>query len=151
MTILFSNCSLKIGKQDIFGPKFRHFYFFHDILQLDIFEGADFKQFNIVFIFPLKNTQIRHFWSQIKESSILHQTLQQGKIVEADFIYVNNIFKFWPKNTEIRDIFGPKCKDFYFCNKLCSQAHSRALTSNMTMVFQIVPQSTQLRHFGVQN
>ena len=38
MTILFSNSSTKISTQSrIFGPKFRHFCFFHEILQVDKF------------------------------------------------------------------------------------------------------------------
>ena len=46
MTILFLNSKPKVPKQDIFGPKFRHFCFFKKILQLDDFEGADFKYEN---------------------------------------------------------------------------------------------------------
>ena len=34
------------------------------------------------------------------------------------------------------DIFGLKFKDFYFCTKLCNKSNSRALTSNMTILFQ---------------
>ena len=30
-------------KKDIFGPKFRHFYYFTKFLQMDRFEGADLK------------------------------------------------------------------------------------------------------------
>ena len=37
----------------------------HEILQVDKFDGADFKYDTIVFKFQSKNALIRHFWSQI--------------------------------------------------------------------------------------
>ena len=33
-------------------------------------------------------------------------------------------------------IFSPKCKEFYFCAKLCNKANLRALFLNVTLVFQ---------------
>ena len=58
-----------------FLPKIFAFLFFHKILQLDRFKGADFKYDNsfsniIAHKYPnkafwVKNTQISHFWSQI--------------------------------------------------------------------------------------
>ena len=72
MAIVFWNSSPKIQKQGIFSIKFRDLHsqikacsLFHEISQLDKFEGADFKYDNIAFKFRPKNTQIRHFWSQI--------------------------------------------------------------------------------------
>ena len=54
-------------KYGIFGPKFRHFYFFRETLQKDKFEGADFQSNYIFFeilghknpnkAFLVKNTQ----------------------------------------------------------------------------------------------
>ena len=52
MTIMFLNSSPKILKQAIVGPKISHF--FRKILQLDKFEGADFKYDNILFKFQPK-------------------------------------------------------------------------------------------------
>ena len=34
----------------MFGPKYTHFWFFHKILQLDKFDGADFKCVNSFFL-----------------------------------------------------------------------------------------------------
>ena len=48
-----------------FWSKFSDFHFFHEILQLDKFGGADFKYDYIAFKCQSKNTQIKHFWSQI--------------------------------------------------------------------------------------
>ena len=53
MTIMFLNSSPKILKQAIVGPKISHF--FRKILQLDKFEGADFKYDNILFKFQPKS------------------------------------------------------------------------------------------------
>ena len=46
MTIAFLKFQPKDTQIGIFGPKFRHFYFFHKILQLDKFKGVDFKYDN---------------------------------------------------------------------------------------------------------
>ena len=40
-------------------------FIFHEILQLDKFEGADFKYDSVIFKLQPKNTRIRDFWSQI--------------------------------------------------------------------------------------
>ena len=45
----------------VLSPKVRYFLFFRQILQLDKFEGADFKYDNSFLKLLLKNTQIRHF------------------------------------------------------------------------------------------
>ena len=75
VTILFLNSTSKRHNSGIFVPQFGYFYFFGKILQIDKFEGADFKYDNRFFkilaqkypikAFWVKNTQIRHFWSQI--------------------------------------------------------------------------------------
>ena len=77
------------------------FLFFREILQLDKFKGPDFKYDKIIFKFQSKNTQIRHFWSQIQGFLFLHRTLQEYKFKDADVKYDNNIFKFQPQDTEI--------------------------------------------------
>ena len=46
MTIAFKNSSPKITKQGIYGPKFRHFCFFLEVLEFGKIEGADFKYDN---------------------------------------------------------------------------------------------------------
>ena len=42
------------------------FLFFHEVLSLQKFKGADFKYNKIIFKSKPKNTQIRSFWSQIQ-------------------------------------------------------------------------------------
>ena len=100
MTIA-SNSRPKIPKYEIrhFLSQIQAFLSFCKILQLDKFEGADFKYDNIVFKFHSKSTQIRYFWSQILEFLVLHQTLQQDKFKDANFKYDNVFFKFQSKNT----------------------------------------------------
>ena len=46
MAIVFYNSSPKIPKESTFGPKFRHFCFLREILQIEKFEAADFKYDN---------------------------------------------------------------------------------------------------------
>ena len=46
MAIVFSNSSPKISKLSTFGPEFRDFFFFDEILQIYKFETADFKHDN---------------------------------------------------------------------------------------------------------
>ena len=88
MAIFFSNSSPKIPESHIFGPEFRQ------NLQLDKFEGANFKYDNSFFKYQPKSTQIRHFWSEIQGFLFLHQTLQQDKFEDVDLKHDNNIFKF---------------------------------------------------------
>ena len=61
--------------------------FFREILQLDKFEGADFKYDNIVFKFQPQNTQIRHFWSKIYGFLFFREILQIDKFEGADLKY----------------------------------------------------------------
>ena len=84
IAIFFSNSRPKMPKEGIFGPKFRHFYFFTKFcnqtnqrvltsnvakvflkipVQQDKFE--DFKYDKSIFKLQPKNTQNRHFCSQI--------------------------------------------------------------------------------------
>ena len=57
---------------------------FSKILEADKSEGADFKYNKNILKFQPKNTQIRHFWSQIYGFLFLHQTLQQDKSKDTD-------------------------------------------------------------------
>ena len=75
ISIVFKTFSPKILIESIFGLKFRYICFFHKILQLEKFQGADFKYDNSIFklldqkypnkAFLVKNTQKRHCWSLI--------------------------------------------------------------------------------------
>ena len=93
MTIVFEISSSKIPKSGIFGSKFRYFFIFHEILQQNKFEGADFKYDNIVFKFRPKSTQIRHFLSQILAFLFFGKTLLIDKFEGVDFKYDNSFFK----------------------------------------------------------
>ena len=73
----------------------------HENLLLGKLEGVDFKYDNTFFEFQSKNTQIRHFWSQIEGFSLWHEILQSGKFEDADFKYENSIFKIQSKYTQI--------------------------------------------------
>ena len=126
MTQLFKILAEKYPNK-AFWCQIQTFLFFRTILQLDKFEGADFKYDIIVFNFQAKYTQIRHFWSQIQEFLFFHQIFQIHKFEGADFKYDDCFFKkmdprkypnkeFLVKNTEI-GICGPKSSHICFFRK----------------------------------
>ena len=121
----------------IFFLRIQQFSLFHEILQLDQLEGADFKYGNSFLKFQLKISQIRHFLSQIE--AFFLQNFQLDKFEGADFKYDNIFLKFLPKNTQIR----------YFWSQVCNQTNSRVLISNMTMLFSnSSPKIPKSRIFG---
>ena len=65
MVILLSNSTPKNTQTRHFLYQIWAFSLFHEVLQLDKFEGADFKYDNIIFNFQHQNTKIGHFWSHI--------------------------------------------------------------------------------------
>ena len=87
---------------------------FHKILQLDKFEGADFKYDDYMFKSEHQNTQICHFWSQIKGFLFFAPNFPiKVKLEGTDFKYDNNMFKFEPQNTQICH-FWSRIKGFLF-------------------------------------
>ena len=80
-------------------PNLEIFVFFHKKLQLEKFEGADFKYGNSFCKIPA-HTHMRHFWSQIWAISLFHEILQLDQFQGADFKH-NIIFKLQPKNSQI--------------------------------------------------
>ena len=93
----------------------------------DKFQGADFKYDNSFFnilaqkypnkAFLLKNTQIRHFQSQIQAFLFFREILLLGKFEGADFKYDNIVFKFQPQNTQIRH-FWSQIQAFLFFREI---------------------------------
>ena len=64
MKIFFKNFSVKIPNKAFLVSNLDIVVFFRKILQIDKFEGADFK-YDSFSKFYLKNTQIKYFWSQV--------------------------------------------------------------------------------------
>ena len=62
----------------------------------------------------VKNTQIRHFWSQIWVFLFPRKILKLGKIEGPDFKFDNSFLKFLPKNTQIKHFFVPNLAIFFF-------------------------------------
>ena len=108
--------------------------FFPVSLELDKFEGADFKYHNIIFKFQPKNTQIKHLGPKFKDfyfcTKLCKKTNSKTLISNVTKIFSNSSRKI-PKS----DIFGPKLKDFYVCTKVCNKTNSGTQISNMTIVF----------------
>ena len=74
----------------------------HQTLQQDIFENTDFKYDNSIFKLQPKNTQIKHFWSQIQRFLFFHEILQLDKFKGADFKCDNGFFEFQSEITQIK-------------------------------------------------
>ena len=103
MTILSSTSSPKIAKSDIFGSKFKDFYFANYALRQ--FKGADFKYDNGFLKFQPENTQIKDFFCPKCKFfySFLHET---------DFENENSFLQIPVKNIKIRN-FLRKLKSFF--------------------------------------
>ena len=56
----------------------------------------------MVFKIASQNTQLRHFWFQIREFLCCHQTLQLDKFKGVDSKYNNGFSEFQPENTQIK-------------------------------------------------
>ena len=108
-------------------------------MQVDKFEGADFKYGNSFFKFQSKNTltrqfgpkfhypkstQTRHFSNRKSEFFVLHENIYFVKFEGADFKYDNGFFKFQCKNTQLKEIFVPSLI-FFFNMKLCVLLNSK--------------------------
>ena len=91
--------------------------FFNEILQLDKFEGADFKYDNIAYKLQSKYLQVRRFWYQIYAFFIFSRILQLDKVESSNFKY-DNVFKFEHKKIAKKGIFVPKFRNFCFFLKL---------------------------------
>ena len=113
MTISFWNYCPKHPSKVFLIPNLGILIFFHEILQLDKFEGADFKYDNSFLKFQPENNQIRHFCSQVLAFSISHDIFQLDKFKGADFKYDNSCFKFQPKILKY-GIFSPNLRIFIF-------------------------------------
>ena len=61
-------------------------------MQFKNFEGTDLNYENSILKFQPKNTQIRHFWSQIYGFLFLHQTFQLEKFGGVDFKFDKSFF-----------------------------------------------------------
>ena len=76
--------------------------FFRQTLQLDKFEGADFKYDNSFFKILAQKYPHETFLVLILGILIISRNLQLDKFEGADLKYKNVIFKFLPKNTQMR-------------------------------------------------
>ena len=105
MTILFSNYSPKIIEHTFLVPNLRIFIFALNYATRQM-QGRWFQIDNIFFKFKPKNTQIRHFWFQIKAFLFFHQILQLDKFEGADFKCGNSFLKFQSnkKNSKISNM-----------------------------------------------
>ena len=92
VTIFFLKLQPKITQIRYFWSQIQASVIFHEILQLDKFEEADFKYHHSFFRIPVQK-YLNHalLVANLRIFVFLHQTLQQDKF--DDFKYNNNIFK----------------------------------------------------------
>ena len=64
----------------MFGPKYKHFCFFHKILELDKFEGADFKYANSFFLILVKQYPNKIFLVPNLRIFVFSQNFQHRQI-----------------------------------------------------------------------
>ena len=111
MIILFWNSSAKLPKSDIFGPKFKDFYFCTNFATRQI-QGRRFQIWQQHFQIPARKWATQAFL--IPNLGIcLREILQLDKFG----VLVSNMTILFSNSTlKIRKsgIFGPKTKDFYF-------------------------------------
>ena len=105
----------------------------------------------VIFLkFQPKNTQIRHFWSQIQTFSFFPEILQFDKFKGADFKYDNRFLKFLPQNTQISH-FWSHMQAFLLFHKISQIDKSEGADfkyDNSILKFQ--PKNTQIRHLWFQ-
>ena len=77
------------------------FFFFSQFLQVDKFEGVDFKHKNTVFEFQLQHICVKAFLVRNLGILVFGKNLQIDKFEGADFKNGNVVFKFLPKNCQI--------------------------------------------------
>ena len=112
------------------------------------FKGLDFKSDNSVLNLQTKNTQIRHFWSQIQAFFSAKFSSQENLIVLTSNMTMlfSNFCPEIPKSS----IFVPKFKLFFNQNFAIRQIQ-RVLISNMTISFQIQVPKYPKQEFLVPN
>ena len=147
MTIVFKNSSPKLHKNDIFGTKFR--LFFHKILELDKFEGGDFKHCNSFLKFQPKITQKWHFRFQLQAFLRFRKIFQFVKFEAADLKYGNSFSKFQPKYVSIRH-FWSQIQAICFQRNFPIWEISRSCYKYDNSFLILYPKNTQIRHFQFQ-
>ena len=85
-----------------------------------------------------KNTQVRHFWSQIYVFLFFRKILQLDKFQSADFKYGNSFLKFQPQNTQIRH-FWSQILGFLFLHQTLQQDKSKNADFKYDNIFFHIP------------
>ena len=93
MIVFFSNSSPEILELCILGPRLKEFYFCTKLCYKTNSRVLIANMAIFFFKFQLKNTQIRHFWSQILAFLFSHEVLQLDRFEGADFKFCNSFFK----------------------------------------------------------
>ena len=107
---------------------------------------------SIVFLkFQPKNTQIRHFWSQIQAFLFLQKSLQLHQFEGADFKYDSSCLKFYPENTQRRHSWSQIQTFLLFYDILQLDKFKRADFKSGNSFLKILAQKYPIKAFLVKN
>ena len=159
--ILFSNSSPKISKSSIFGPQLDILFFFRKILQIDKIEDAGFKydnRFSKFLIqnyqnkaFLVKNTQIKHFWSQTQAFFVFRQNSAIRQIRGSSFQIRQQFFKILVPKYPFKELFIQNLGIFVF-SQIFFQLNIIEVDDfkHDNISLKLLPKNTEVRHFQSQ-
>ena len=129
-----------------FWSQTQAFLLFHEVSQLNKFEGAKFKYNDIIFKFHPKDTHRGIF--DLKFNDFYFYAKLNAK-TNSRMLASNMTIIFSNFSSKIRKsgIFSPQFNDFYFYAKLNAKTNSRTLASNMTIIFSNF--SSKIRKSGI--
>ena len=159
--ILFLNSSPKISKSSIFGPQLDILFFFRKILQIDKIEDAGFKydnRFSKCLIqnhqnkaFLVKNTQIKHFWSQTQAFSVSRQNSAIRQIRGSSFQIRQQFFKILVPKYPFKELFIQNLGIFVFSQIFFQLDIIEGADFKHDNIFlKLLPKNTEVRHFQSQ-
>ena len=129
--------------------KFRHFCFFRKTLELEKFQGADFKYDNSFSNFYPENTEIRHFWGRIETKKFFRKILHFIKFDVSYFKSHNSFSKFEPKGTPNKALLIPGLGIFVSSPNFTKRQIWASSFKYDDSFLKFYPQNTQTRHFWV--
>ena len=123
------------------------FLFLHKILQLDKFEGADFKYGNSFLNFQPKNIQNHTFLVSNLDIFVFSRNLPSGEYEGADFKYDNNFFQIPAQKHQNKAFLVPNLKILILHQTLQQDQIEGADLKHDNNIFKLQPRNTQIRHF----
>ena len=134
----------------LFWSQIQAFSFFHEILQLDTFQGAGFK-YDIIFKFQPKNTRTRISGPKFKDFYFCTKPfykMNSKTLISNMTIF---LFKFQPKNTQIRHFWSQVYAFLFFHEILQLDKFEVADFKCGNSLFKIPNKQDKFKHFKYDN